>query len=74
MQTSLFPMKTELKFGGEMLIGKRKGRRPLCTKRPIHLLPRAKQYQLKLNEAFVRLEISRAAKRLVGWALGICGP
>ena len=68
MQTSLFPMKSELKFGGELLKGKRKSRRPLCTKRPIHLVLRAKQHRLKANEAQVRLEIARAAKR---WGIRI---
>lgn len=68
MQTSLFPMKSELKFGGELLKGKRKGRRPLCTKRPIHLVLRAKQHRLKANEATVRLEIARAGKR---WGIRI---
>ncbi len=37
-QFKLFDEKIPLKFGGELLAGKRKSKRPLCSKRPIHLV------------------------------------
>ncbi len=40
-----------LEFGGELLVGKRKSRRPISTKRPIHLVIRA---QVGQSTAFTR--------------------
>jgi hypothetical protein len=40
-QQSFIGLKKQISFGGELLKGKRKTKRPLCTKRPIHLVIKA---------------------------------
>jgi REP element-mobilizing transposase RayT len=73
MQTSLFSMKLDKSFGGELLKGKRKSARPLCTKRTIHLVMRAEEPKLKRRECEVREIITKAAKRwgvrIYKWAI-----
>jgi hypothetical protein len=52
-QMSLFNLKQELAFGGELLIGKRKSKRPLNTRDPIHLVLRCDKPILRKNERLV---------------------
>src|SRR4051812_34636858 len=53
-------------FGGSLLVGKRKSRRPLSTRNPIHMVLKAK---VKRTESLVRfqklidIEIKRLAQR-----------
>ncbi len=68
MQQSLFSMKTEKKFGGRCLAGKRKSARPLCTKRAIHLVMKISGFGLIREERMILREVDRAAKR---WGVGI---
>jgi len=46
-QQNLFTNKTRTEFGGTLLQGRRKSRRPLATRRPIHivLIPSQNQYR-----------------------------
>jgi putative transposase len=62
-QLELFNLKQELAFGGELLIGKRKSKRPLSTKNPIHLVLRADKPLLKKNERAVADIWKRFAKK-----------
>ncbi len=61
-------MKTENKFGGSLLTGKRKSARPIYTKRAMHLVLKAAEFRLKKNEHFIRVEVGRAAKK---WGVSI---
>ncbi len=61
-------MKTENKFGGSLLAGKRKSARPICTKRAMHLVLKASEFRLKKNEHLIRVEVGRAAKK---WGVSI---
>lgn len=63
MQKSLFSMKTDTKFGGTLLIGKRKSARPLCTKRTIHLVLKSEQNGLLKSASWIQRIIAIAAKR-----------
>ena len=68
MQTSLFPLKSVVKFGGSLLTGKRKSRRPICTKRSMHLVLKANTHRLRRNVAFIQAEIQKAANK---WGIRI---
>jgi REP element-mobilizing transposase RayT len=68
MQTSLFPMKSEKKFGGIFLLGKRKSLRPLCTRRSIHLVLKSNRHIIQKNEALVRRTVSHAALK---WGVNV---
>jgi hypothetical protein len=63
MQLSLFPMKSNLEFGGTRLQNKRKSKRPLCTKRAIHLVMKSNQRKLSLNQKIIRETIITAGKK-----------
>lgn len=46
-QLSLFP--TALAHGGDLSVGRRKGPRPLCTRRPLHVVMRAERARGELS-------------------------
>jgi REP element-mobilizing transposase RayT len=50
LQLDLFNFKQEAAFGGELLVGRRKTKRPLNTKDPIHLVLRCDKLVLKRHE------------------------
>lgn len=59
-QTSLFKV-PELKHGGELARGKRKNRRPLCPKRPLHLVLKARSSNLYNNSSWIEKDARRLA-------------
>lgn len=66
-QIPLFKNTTPLFHGGQLARGKRKTRRPLSTKRPLHLVLKAKEHQLFAHKVFLeglarRLAASSRAK------------
>ncbi len=63
-QQSLFKEKIDLTFGGSKLKGKRKSRRTLDSKRPIHLVLKAtNDEQLLLNRQKVTATLKRMADK-----------
>ncbi|HMN68428.1 MAG TPA: hypothetical protein PKC28_07800 [Bdellovibrionales bacterium] len=40
-QLNLFKEKRQIEFGGSLLVGKRRARRPIATKSPTHLVLKA---------------------------------
>lgn len=63
MQTSLFPLKSVVKFGGSLLTGKRKSCRPMCTKRSMHLVLKANTPRLRRHLALIQVEINKASAK-----------
>lgn len=74
MQISLFPMKSKLVFGGELLKGKRKSKRPLSSKVPLHIVLRANQSTLYRNRKSVQNFWDKFARQfgIVTYELAIC--
>lgn len=64
-QLSLFHLKQQLVFGGELLKGKRKSIRPLSTKHAIHLVLRCDRAILKRHEREIA-QIWKKFKRRFG--------
>jgi REP element-mobilizing transposase RayT len=62
-QLTLFDLKPQLCFGGSLNKGRRKSRRPLSLRRPIHIVMRADRSVLRRNERLVRGVWNRMAKR-----------
>ena len=61
-------MKSVLKFGGLLLKGKRKSKRPVCSKRPMHLVLKANSNSLRKFKRIIEVIITGAAKR---WGIRI---
>jgi REP element-mobilizing transposase RayT len=61
-QQSFFP-KPPLFHGGELGQGKRKTRRPLCSKRPVHIVLKAKSQNLYANKAWIESKTRCLAER-----------
>lgn len=70
MQNSLFEMKPDKIFGGSLLVGKRKRKRarPLCTKRPINVVLKARDFGIAKGTKTAKSEIQKAARR---WGIKI---
>lgn len=62
-QLSLFKELKRNQFGGDLLVGKRKNRRPLSTKHPIHLVLRSKGPGLIAKRKEIDLELRKAARK-----------
>lgn len=62
-QLSLIPNKQKLYYGGSLVKGKRKVRRPLCSKRPIHLVLKANCKVLFKNKKTVSELIRKFSKK-----------
>lgn len=61
-QLSFFKSKHPLFYGGA-LVGKRKARRPLCSKRPLHIVLKARKRNLYAQKIFLEMEMERHAKQ-----------
>lgn len=58
-------IKSDLKFhGGEIAIGKRKTRRPLCSKRPIHFVLKAHNKNLFMKRVAIERQIQSLARKI----------
>jgi REP element-mobilizing transposase RayT len=56
-------MKSVKVFGGSLMAGKRKSARPLCTKRTINVVLKAKDFGLARGQKLIKSEILKAAKK-----------
>lgn len=63
MKQLSFFAKTETEHGGEIRLGKRKSARVLCTKRPLHLVLKAKKNGLYQKRAYFESQIYKYAAR-----------
>lgn len=68
-QQSFTGMQPKVEFGGSLLLNKRKTMRPLCTKRPHHLILKAEDLKLRfpgVSFTKVRAKVSKIIKHHAG--------